>query len=44
LERNGEEVKLQGKVGTPMYPQQNLQEVENATDEKIQLRNWWLEK
>jgi predicted metalloprotease with PDZ domain len=44
LERNGEEVKLQGKVGTPLYPQQKLQEAQNATDEQIQLRNWWLEK
>ena len=44
LNRNGEEVKLQGIVGTPMYPQQKLVESENATDEEVQLRNWWLEK
>ncbi len=44
LNRNGEEVKLQGKVGTPLYPQQKLVESGNATEEQIQLRNWWLEK
>ena len=44
LNRNGEEVKLQGIVGTPMYPEQKLIESDNATDEQIQLRNWWLEK
>ena len=44
LNRNGEEVKLQGIVGTPLYPQQKLMEVEDASEEQIQLRNWWLEK
>lgn len=44
INRNGEDFKLQGVVGTPLYPQQKLQEIENATDEQIQLRNWWLEK
>lgn len=44
LMRNGEEVKLQSKVGTPLYPQQKLMENVNATEEQIQLRNWWLEK
>ena len=44
LNRNGEEVKLSGKVGTPLYPQQKLMEMEDATEEQIQLRNWWLEK
>jgi predicted metalloprotease with PDZ domain len=44
LSRNGEEVKLSGKVGTPMYPQQKLMETADATDEKVQLRNWWLDK
>jgi S1-C subfamily serine protease len=44
INRNGKDFKLQGVVGTPLYPQQKLQEVEDATDEQIQLRNWWLEK
>lgn len=44
INRNGEDFKLQGVVGTPLYPQQKLQEIENATDEQTQLRNWWLEK
>jgi len=44
LNRNGGEVKLQGKVGTPLYPQQKLMESENATSEQIQLRNSWLQK
>lgn len=44
LSRNGEEVKLQGKVGTPLYPQQKLMEAGDASGEQIQLRNWWLEK
>jgi len=44
LSRNGEEVKLSGKVGTPLYPSSKLMEDENATDAQLQLRNWWLEK
>ena len=44
LRRNGEEFTLQGKVGTPLYPQKKLVEMDNATEEQIQLRNWWLEK
>ncbi|MEP1305777.1 MAG: peptidase M61 [Balneola sp.] len=44
LSRNGEEVKLSGKVGTPLYPRSILEEADNATAEQIQLRNWWLEQ
>lgn len=44
LSRNGEEFKLSGKVGTPLYPQQKLREADDASDEQIRLRNWWLEK
>ena len=42
--RGEEEVELSGKVGTPMFANPKLVEVESATDEQIQLRNWWLEK
>lgn len=44
VKRGDEEIQLSGKVGTPMFPKQRLQEVEDATEAQIQLRNWWLEK
>jgi predicted metalloprotease with PDZ domain len=44
INRNGEDFTLSGKVGTPLYPQQKLMEMEDASEEQIQLRNWWLEK
>lgn len=44
LKRDGEEFTLKGKVGTPLYPQKKLMEDENATEQQVQLRDWWLEK
>ncbi len=42
--RDGEEVELTGKVGSPVLMQGKLMENAKATEEQVQLRNWWLEK
>ena len=42
--RGEEEIEIAGKVGTPMFAKPKLVEIEDATEEQIQLRNWWLEK
>ncbi len=44
LVRNGEEIELSGVMGTPMLMTQKLIEDVDATEEQIQLRNYWLEK
>lgn len=40
--RNGEEITLEGKVATPKDKNKVLVEVENASSEKVELRNAWL--
>jgi predicted metalloprotease with PDZ domain len=40
--RDGEEVTLSGVYGNPVYMKQIIQEIKNATDQQLQLRNWWL--
>jgi predicted metalloprotease with PDZ domain len=40
--RDGEEVTLSGVYGNPVYTKQIIQEIKNATDQQLQLRNWWL--
>ncbi len=40
--RDGQEVELSGKVGTPLFPKSKLMEATDTTEEQIQLRNWWL--
>lgn len=42
LMRDGEEVEVSGKVGTPKAMSQKIAEMEDATDEQLQLRDWWL--
>lgn len=42
--RGDEEIEIAGKVGTPMFANPKLVEVDDATEEQVQLRNWWLEK
>lgn len=42
LIRDGEEVEVSGKVGEPKAMSPKLIEMEDATEEQIQLRNWWL--
>jgi predicted metalloprotease with PDZ domain len=42
VQRDGEEITLSGVYGNPVYMKEIIQEVENATDEQLQLRNWWL--
>jgi predicted metalloprotease with PDZ domain len=42
LIRDGEEVEVTGKVGTPKAMKLTLVEAEDATEEQIQLRNGWL--
>ena len=42
VERDGEELTLSGVYGNPVYAKQIIQESENATDQQLQLRNWWL--
>lgn len=42
VDRDGEEVTLSGVYGNPVFTKQIIQEVENATDQQLQLRNWWL--
>ena len=42
--RGDEEIEIAGKVGTPMFANPKLVEMEDATADQIQLRNWWLEK
>ena len=42
--RDGEEVELSGKVGSPVLMQGKLMEKAEATESQVQLRNWWLEK
>jgi len=44
LIRDGEEVEISGKMGTPTLPTIDLKELENATEAQITLRNSWLEK
>lgn len=42
--RNGEEIELNGVVGNPTVMKQRLHERKDATEQQIQLRNWWLGK
>jgi predicted metalloprotease with PDZ domain len=42
LERDGEEMKISGKVGTPTVTKQSLVEMEDATEEQLKLRKQWL--
>ena len=42
--RDGEEIELSGLVGIPTVGVKILREKEDATEEQIQLRNYWLEK
>ncbi len=42
VERNGEELKLEGKIVTPMDVDKGLVEEQNADGEQIELRNAWL--
>ncbi|MCX2680487.1 peptidase M61 [Galbibacter sp. EGI 63066] len=42
IERDGEEITLEGKVGIPQVEKTQLIEVESAPDEQVQLRNVWL--
>ena len=42
--RDEEEVELSGVVGSPTVVKQKLHEIEDATQEQVQLRNWWLDK
>jgi predicted metalloprotease with PDZ domain len=42
--RDGEELELSGTLGTPTVMEKKLVEDEGATDEQIQLRNYWLER
>ena len=44
VDRDGEEIELSGVVGVPMAPRQRLVEVEEPTEEQLQLRNYWLGK
>ncbi len=44
LVREGEEVEISGVVGSPTLGSFNLSEIENATNEQVTLRNYWLEK
>ena len=40
--RDGEEVEISGKIGTPTLMKKKLVEVEDATEEQVTLRNHWL--
>ena len=42
VDRDGEEIELSGVVGVPMAPRQRIVEVEEPTEEQLQLRNYWL--
>lgn len=44
LVRDGEEIEVSGVMGTPTLMTKILIEDEEATEEQIQLRNYWLEK
>ncbi|MBO6524934.1 MAG: peptidase M61 [Balneolaceae bacterium] len=44
LVRDGEEIEVSGVAGNPTVISKNLIEKEEATEEQIQLRNYWLEK
>tara|TARA_R110000868_G_scaffold304437_3_gene565005 strand:+ start:25309 stop:27195 length:1887 start_codon:yes stop_codon:yes gene_type:complete len=44
LIRDGEEIEISGMVGTPTLTTQSLGEVEDATEEQITLRKYWLQK
>ncbi|SDR70592.1 peptidase M61 [Gramella sp. MAR_2010_147] len=40
--RDGEEIKLEGKISTPMDKETKMVEVQNADGDQIELRNAWL--
>ena len=42
LIRDGEEVEVSGKVGSPTTLRPRLTPMENASEEQIELRNQWL--
>jgi len=42
VERDGEEVTLSGVYGNPMYTKSIIEEMENPSEEQLQLRSWWL--
>ncbi|MFN1835303.1 peptidase M61 [Balneola sp. MJW-20] len=42
LIRDGDEIEVSGKVGTPTAMSPSLVEMENATEQQIELRNAWL--
>lgn len=44
LNRNGEEIEVNGVVGEPTMVQTKLRQIINATPEQVQLLNYWLEK
>lgn len=44
LVRDGEEVEISGVYGTPTLMSQTLVEDENASEDQIRLRNYWLDK
>ncbi|MEO1021896.1 MAG: peptidase M61, partial [Bacteroidota bacterium] len=44
VERDGEELEFSGQVGTPVLVKPKLMEKEDATEEQVQLRTYWLEK
>ena len=43
LNRDGEEIVISGKVGTPTVAKQRLHEKADANSEQVQLRNYWLD-
>lgn len=42
LIRDGEEIEVSGKVGEPTAMGMELVEMEDASSDQVQLRNWWL--
>ena len=40
--RDGEEIKLDGKISTPMDKETKMVEVQNSDGDEIELRNAWL--
>ncbi|MEQ9308649.1 MAG: peptidase M61 [Balneolaceae bacterium] len=44
LIRDGEEIEISGKMGIPSISISNLTEMQNANEEQITLRNYWLKK
>lgn len=44
LIRDGEEIEISGKMGIPSISISNITEMENANEEQITLRNYWLKK